>query len=41
MGTIINQCIKNPLKGKELDPASVEMKSLILYIKSMAQSARH
>lgn len=41
LGEIINQCIKNPLEGKTLDPASVEMKSLILYIKSLASSARH
>ena len=36
LGDIINQCIKNPLKGKALDPASAEMKSLIMYIKSLA-----
>ena len=41
LGTIINQCIKNPLKGKELAPDSTEMKSLILYIKSLPQSAQH
>jgi hypothetical protein len=41
LGAIINQCIKNPLKGKTLDPTSSEMKSLILYIKSLAPSDRH
>jgi cytochrome c len=40
LGAIINQCILNPLKGKALDPASTEMKSLVLYIKSLAP-ARH
>ncbi len=33
---IVNKCIKGPLKGKQLDPASPEMKSLIAYIKSLA-----
>ena len=41
LGEIINQCIKNPLKGKALDPASTEMKSLVMYIKSLAPSAPH
>lgn len=41
LGEIINQCILNPLKGKALDPASGEMKSLIMYIKSLAPAARH
>ena len=41
LATIINQCIKNPLKGKELASASTEMKSLILYVMSLAPSARH
>jgi len=41
LGAIINQCIANPLKGKALDPSSVEMKSLIMYIKSLAPSAKH
>jgi cytochrome c len=40
LGAIINQCIQKPLKGKALDPASVEMKSLILYIRSLAPAAR-
>ena len=33
---IINQCIKNPLEGKGLDPASSDMKSLIMFIKASA-----
>ena len=41
LGAIINQCIMKPLKGKALDPASDEMKSLVLYIRSLAPSARH
>lgn len=41
LGEIINQCIRKPLKGKALDPASVEMKSLIVYIRSVTPSARH
>ncbi len=32
---IINGCITTPLKGKALDPNSVEMESLVLYIKSL------
>ena len=40
LGMIINQCIKNPLKGKELDPSSAEMISLIMYIKTLAPSTR-
>lgn len=34
---IINACIKKPLKGTTLDPASVEMKSLIIYIGTFAK----
>lgn len=33
----INQCIENPLKGHALDPASRDMKSLIIYIKTFAK----
>jgi hypothetical protein len=36
LGEIINQCIIGPLKGKALEPGSVEMKSLVRYIKSTA-----
>ena len=32
----INSCIKASLKGKALDVNSVEMQSLVLYIKSLA-----
>lgn len=32
---IINQCIAGPLKGKMLDSRSAEMKSLVLYLKSL------
>lgn len=32
---IINTCIKAPLAGKTLDLNSTEMKSLVLYIKSL------
>jgi cytochrome c len=31
----INGCITIPLKGKALDPKSVEMQSLVLYLKSL------
>ncbi len=33
----INGCITIPLKGKALDPKSVEMQSLVLYIKSLGE----
>jgi len=36
LGEVINQCIKNPLEGKGLDPSSSDMKSLIIYIKTSA-----
>lgn len=32
---IINQCIVGPLKGIKLDSRSAEMKSLVLYLKSL------
>lgn len=32
----INRCIAGPLKGKKLAPESAEMKSLILYLQSLA-----
>ncbi len=31
----INGCITIPLKGKALEPRSVEMQSLVLYLKSL------
>ena len=36
LGALINQCIKNPLAGKGLDPYSSDMKSLIMFIKGFA-----
>jgi cytochrome c len=36
LGEIINQCIKNPLKGAPLEVTSGDMKSLIIYIKTFA-----
>ncbi len=37
---IINQCIKNPLEGDGLASDSSDMKSLIIYIKSLAESGK-
>ncbi len=37
LGELINQCIENPLKGKALGPATSDMKSLIIYIKTFAK----
>ena len=34
---IINSCITHSIKGKTLDPKSVEMQSMVLYIKSFGQ----
>jgi cytochrome c len=34
---IINHCIGSALEGKELDPASLEMKSLIEYMRSLGK----
>ena len=34
--SIINGCITVPLKGKALDPRSVDMQSLVLYINSLS-----
>ena len=36
LAAIINQCIAGPLKGEKLAPGSAEMKSLVLYLKSLA-----
>ena len=36
--SIINGCITIPLKGKALDPKSVEMQSLVLYVKSLGST---
>lgn len=38
--TIINNCITGPLKGKALDPESADMKSLLLYLRSLAGSGK-
>lgn len=35
LGTIINQCVTISLNGEILDPESTDMKSLIIYIKSI------
>lgn len=40
LGSVINQCIRNPLKGKPLVPDSAEMKALITYIRSVAPIAQ-
>ena len=36
----INGCIAGPLKGKQLDPESADMKSLVLYLKSLAGAGK-
>ncbi len=36
----INTCIAGPLKGKQLDPESADMKSMVLYLKSLAGSGK-
>lgn len=36
---MVNNCIAGPLKGKQLKTDSVEMKSLVLYIKSLKKKA--
>lgn len=38
LAEVINTCITRSLNGKTLDPASNEMKSLILYIKSLRKA---
>lgn len=40
LGKIINQCIQKPLKGKALASDSPELKSLIMYIQTLATPAR-
>ena len=40
LGEIINACIIQPLRGAALDPSSTEMRSLVIYVKSLAQSAK-
>jgi hypothetical protein len=34
---VINGCITMPLKGNALDPKSIEMQSLVLYVKSFSE----
>jgi cytochrome c peroxidase len=34
---IINGCITKSIKGKALDPTSMEMQSMVLYIKSVGE----
>jgi hypothetical protein len=38
LGIIINQCIRGPLEGNGLDTSSNDMKSLIIYIRSLSGS---
>lgn len=37
---IVNGCITHSIHGKALDPKSIEMQSLILYIKSLQPAAK-
>jgi cytochrome c peroxidase len=37
---IVNGCITHSIHGKALDPQSIEMQSLILYIKSLQPTAK-
>ncbi|KAF0218515.1 MAG: hypothetical protein FD174_2815 [Geobacteraceae bacterium] len=37
---IINNCVKQALKGKPLDPDSDDMKSMVMYIKTFAGPGR-
>jgi mono/diheme cytochrome c family protein len=36
LGGIVNQCITKPLGGKALDPASSDLKSLVMYLRTLA-----
>lgn len=36
LAKIINNCIKGPIEGVGLDPASADMKSLVMYVRSFA-----
>jgi len=40
LGETINNCITGPLKGRELDAASNDMKSLIIYVKSLRKPVK-
>jgi hypothetical protein len=35
LAAVVNRCIAGPLKGQKIAPDSVEMKSLLLYIKTL------
>ena len=37
LGEIINQCITKPLRGRALEPAAPDMKSLIMYLRTFAK----
>lgn len=39
VGTI-NACIAGPLKGKQLDPESSDMKSMLIFVKSLAGTGK-
>ncbi len=36
LANIVNKCIEQSLKGKPLDPAADDMRSLLMYIKTFA-----
>ncbi len=36
---MVNTCIKNPLKGKGIDPKSAEMADVVAYLKSLKGKA--
>jgi cytochrome c553 len=40
LSEIVNGCITHSIHGKALDPQSIEMQSLILYIKSLQPEAK-
>lgn len=40
LARMVNTCIAGPLKGKSLSDDSVEMRSIILYIKSLGDKSR-
>jgi cytochrome c peroxidase len=37
---VVNRCVMGPLKGKMLENDSIEMQSIVLYLKSLARRAR-
>jgi mono/diheme cytochrome c family protein len=40
LSRIVNQCITNSLKGKALDPATSDLKSLVMYLKTLTNPRR-